>query len=131
MTHSKTLGNLGESIVCGYLTRNNYKILDRNYHSRYGEIDIIAEKGANIVFIEVKVRKIGSIISGLEAVNFFKQKKIVKTALDYLSKKNIELQPRFDVIELIYYLKNGARFLKSMRHLENAFCWQDSYDENF
>lgn len=128
MSKSKNIGNRGESIVCNYLVKNNYKILCRNYYTRYGEIDIIAEKEPFIVFVEVKVRKINSIISGLEAVDIRKQKKIIKTAECYLLENNIELQPRFDVFELIYYFKNGTKFLKHMRHFENAFCLEESYD---
>lgn len=130
MSKSKKVGDIGESIVCNYLEKNNYRLLARNYHTRYGEIDIIAESTPFIVFVEVKVRKFGSMVSGVEAVNLQKQRKIIKTAQDYLSKNNLALQPRFDVIELIYYLKNGSRFLKSMRHLENAFGLDESYSND-
>lgn len=122
------LGRIGENIACKFLDKNNYKILKRNYHTLYGEIDIIATDDSFIIFTEVKLRKFNSKISGLEAVDIKKQEKILKTAMIYLEENNIKLQPRFDVIELTYYLKNNSKVLKEVNHIKNAFYQEGDYN---
>lgn len=95
------IGNIGEESVCGYLTENGYTVIARNYRIKGGEIDIIAVDTEYIVFVEVKSRKPDSMVSGFEAVNKRKQGLIIKTAGDYCIKHPTELQPRFDVAEVI------------------------------
>ena len=53
----KELGNFGENYVSNYLKNLGFNIIDRNYHTKYGEIDIIASKDGKIHFVEVKTRK--------------------------------------------------------------------------
>ena len=125
------IGYVGENFVSKYLIKNNYKILERNYHTRYGEIDIIASDRSSVVFVDVKVRNINSFVLPFEAVDLKKQKKIIKTALIYLSKNKIDLQPRFDVIGISYYTKNGSSFFKSINHIKNAFSLEDLNNEIF
>lgn len=91
------IGKAGEDFAARYLRKNGYQILERNYHSRFGEIDIIAGKGEYIVFVEVKTRKPGSMVSPLESVTPSKQRKIRQTARFYLAAHQDGLQPRFDV----------------------------------
>ena len=93
---SKT-GSAGEDYTAKLLTQRGMRIIARNYHSRYGEIDIIAEDTAYICFVEVKTRKRGSMVSGEESVTLSKQRKMIKTALCWLSAHESLLQPRFDV----------------------------------
>lgn len=57
MTNPKMIGNIGEEIAQNYLLRRGCRILHRNYYSRFGEIDIIAEHDATLLFIEVKYRQ--------------------------------------------------------------------------
>ena len=61
-------GRTGEEYTAQWLREQGFSIIAQNYHSRYGEIDIIAEDGEYIVFTEVKVRRRGSMVSPLEAV---------------------------------------------------------------
>lgn len=96
----QTKGKLGEDAVCAELEKRGHTIIVRNYHKRIGEIDIISRFDRYIVFTEVKTRKLGSMVSGLEAVNFTKQKKIVLTADAYLTENPTELQPRYDIAEV-------------------------------
>ena len=56
MTYQKRIGNKGEQIASEYLSDKGYRIIDRNYHTRYGEIDLVAREGEALVFIEVKTR---------------------------------------------------------------------------
>ncbi|MCR5636181.1 MAG: YraN family protein [Clostridiales bacterium] len=118
MEHNNTVGAAGESFAAQYLRERGYKILERNHHEKTGEIDIIAQKDGFIVFAEVKTRKQNSMCSGLEAVNLNKQKKIIKTALMYIVKNKITVQPRFDVIEIY----TGTQDEFSVNHIQNAFA---------
>ena len=113
------IGNAGESAVCRYLSRRGYKILDRNFKTRFGEIDIIAQKKNVISFVEVKTRKKDSMISGIDAVGFKKQQRVLAAAKEYIMRKRIEFQPRFDVAEVT---NNGIiLFRYKINYIEDAF----------
>ena len=107
MDKRRILGNAGENAVEQCLTKNGYKILDRNFQCNLGEIDIIAlDKNKEIVFIEVKTRN--SILYGYpaEAITNKKLKHIYYTAQYYLHIRNLENSPvRIDVIEV--YLQHN------------------------
>ena len=91
------IGKLGEDFVCRYLSERGYNIISRNYRIKGGEIDIIAENGDYIAFVEVKSRKPDSMVSGFEAANSRKKGLIIKTADDSSRKHPNILQPQFDV----------------------------------
>ena len=116
-------GNFGENIACAYLEKNGYVILERNYHSRYGEIDIIASKGDYIAFVEVKLRKKNSRVSAKESVSFSKQKKIVLTSVLYLQEKNVDFQPRYDVVAVTPCSDDEF----SIEHIKAAFDTQNIF----
>ena len=93
--------NLGELIACRYLKKSGYKILEKNYRCRYGEIDIIAKDSEAICFIEVKSRKNTDFGLPEEFVDRRKQKKLLMTSMVYLSNKgNSNIDKRFDVISV-------------------------------
>lgn len=117
---AKMLGDIGEKQAKIYLQNKGYKIITTNYHSRYGEIDIIAKNQKYIIFVEVKARKLGSMVNPIEAVNYPKRLKIIKTASEYLYKNNIDLQPRFDIIAI---LNNSSD--SDITHIENAFGMEE------
>lgn len=119
MSRTQQVGGLGEQAAAELLLNKGYEIVDRNFRSRYGEIDIIAVLAQYIVFVEVKTRKAQSMASGMEAVDRKKQRKIVKTAMQYLSEHQTNLQPRFDVISVV--TKNNGSAIGPLIHLENAF----------
>ena len=83
MSDRLSRGKLGEDITADYLCKNGFEIVARNYHSRYGEIDIIAKDGDCYVFCEVKYRSGRQAGNPLEAVDQRKQKKIFRCALYY------------------------------------------------
>ena len=121
--NKRSIGNIGEDIAVKWLVKNkNYNILDRNYSTGYGEIDIIAEDGKALVFIEVKFRNGTDFGYPYEAVNKNKQRRICKSALQYVQKKynTADINIRFDVVELIK--KDGVYFI---RYTENAFEWRE------
>lgn len=112
-------GIIGEDCAADLLIQKGYQIIARNYHSRFGEIDIIAQNNSYLVFAEVKTRDENYFVSPLEAVTVGKQKKLYKTALLYLQSHPTKLQPRFDVIGIN---TTGSNFtVKTMEHIENAF----------
>ena len=121
--NKRSIGNIGEDIAVKWLVKNkNYNILDRNYSTGYGEIDIIAEHGKALVFIEVKFRNGTDFGYPYEAVNKNKQRRICKAALRYVQEKynNDDINMRFDVVELIK--KDGVYYI---RYIENAFEWRE------
>jgi putative endonuclease len=117
------LGVDGETLAAAYLESLGYRLLERNFTSRFGEIDIVAVSpdGRYLCFTEVKTRKSDkNIASGLESISAEKQRKIVKTAEYFLVKNRrlVEsegLQPRFDCIEVNVDEKVDFKFI------ENAF----------
>ncbi|MFU0833117.1 MAG: UPF0102 protein GXX17_05260 [Oscillospiraceae bacterium] len=125
MVMNNKSGSLGEQYAAEYLQSKGFRILARNYRSRFGEIDIIAENGQYIIFAEVKTRESFSLVGPEEAVTPAKQNKIAKTALMYLKKQPTRLQPRFDVIGVVTS-KNGNQVL-SLHHIENAFSISSFY----
>lgn len=126
----KNIGIFGENEAVSFLKQKGLILLDRNYHSKYGEIDIIAKDDKYIIFIEVKTRKHNAILKPSEAVDDEKQKKILKTAMLYLQlHKDIKLQPRFDVIEIVYEDINGKEKVKSINHIENAFWMEEDFED--
>lgn len=115
---TKTLGNYGEDIACAYLKKNGYEILDRNYVTNVGEIDIIAVAEGYLIFVEVKLRKSDAHGRASSAVNYHKQIKISQVASAYIAKyRKFAVPVRFDVVE-VYTDSNEVNLIK------NAF---DSY----
>ena len=112
MINSKIIGNIGEATAENYLKNNKYRILERNYKNKIGEIDLIAEKDGEILFVEVKTSTTEKYGLPREAVNLQKQLKIRKVAEFYLLvNKKYNNKIRFDVIELnskneIIHIKN-------------------------
>ena len=95
------LGKIGEEEVCKYLKRNGYKILERNYYCKIGELDIVALDKDEFVFIEVKTRSQNKYGNPVDAVDLNKKRHIYKTAQYYVMKTRIENKKmRFDIIEV-------------------------------
>lgn len=100
---NNSYGKIGEELAEQYLIRKDYYILAKNYHSRFGEIDIIAADGDSIIFVEVKTRTQNMFGSPLEAITKQKLFKMVKTSQFYLSQRSLHSKPyRYDAIEIIF-----------------------------
>lgn len=125
------IGAKGELVAENFLKNKNLSIVARNYHSKYGEIDVIAKNEKYIIFVEVKTRKYGSLILPREAVNKSKQVRILKTSLEFLKEKSVNLQPRFDVVEIFYEKKDNQKVLKNINHIVNAFEFEEDTFEAF
>ncbi len=118
-------GALGEKLASEHLKQNGYKILEKNYKNKLGEIDLIARIGETIAFIEVKTRAADPFLSGMYAVTKTKQFHILRTAAYYLGAKKLTLRPRFDVIEV--ELDRASGKLISVNHIKAAFSQTESY----
>jgi len=98
---SKEIGDAGEDLACQILEEKGYKILERNYRSRFGEIDIIAELGKVVVMVEVKYKEDQGYGLPQEAVTKQKLRKITRTAQIYLRDKELlNLDWRVDVLAI-------------------------------
>ena len=94
-------GILGEDKACKFLKKQGFEILKRNFHSKFGEIDIIARDGDYLVFCEVKYRADDRKGTPAEAVDYAKQRVISKSALYYMTVNGIDEIPcRFDVVSI-------------------------------
>ena len=114
-------GKAGEEHIARWLESQGYEILARNFHSRYGEIDIVAQKSGYLVFCEVKTRTSEAFARAQDAVDARKRERLRKTAQLYLMQHPTRLQPRFDVLEVLVRERDGLLELSELRHLENAF----------
>ncbi len=123
LTSKQVTGNLGEHLARQYLERKNFKIICSNYHTRLGEIDLIAEVLQEVpwlVFIEVKTRaQNNSEIYGHpeELVDYAKQQKILAAANHYLDQKN--LNPSHWRLDVIVVELNPVTRCAQIRHFEN------------
>ncbi len=116
-------GRTGEEIARRHLKRRLYRIIETNYRSRYGEIDIIARRGNIIVFIEVKARSGKLLGEPFEAVGPRKQLQIRRMAAMWLAQHQHDerigsCEFRFDVISVLLAENGGAR---EFRHIKDAF----------
>ncbi|MDA8387558.1 MAG: YraN family protein [Nitrospiraceae bacterium] len=100
MLEKARLGRSSERLAVKYLEKKGYRILRRNFRTRRAEIDIIAEDGPWLVFIEVKARSSALFGAPQEAVGLKKQRKITEAALGYMTIEKPERPVRFDVIAI-------------------------------
>lgn len=113
--NKRTLGQKGEEIARKALEKDGYRIIEKNFRCKQGEIDIIAEKKGVVCFIEVKARSSESFGLPEEAVTIWKQRRLLAAAYVYLEKKKIKSKDlRFDIVSVD--LKN-----EKARILKNAF----------
>lgn len=115
---NKEKGSFGEKLAVQFLKKKGYKILEKNFTTDIGEIDIIAVDGSQVVFVEVKTRLDDRMGLPAEAVEYRKQSKISKVASQYIKKHQLySISSRFDVVDI--QLSDNK-----ITHYEDAF---DSY----
>lgn len=111
-------GALAERAAAAYLEKKRYKLIDVNYYTRFGELDLIFKRKKLIIFVEVKARSVHNELPPRIYVDYEKQRRIIKSAEIYIKAKGLyHLQPRYDICEV--YMENNQ--IKSINHLENAF----------
>lgn len=98
---TQLLGAAGEYYAARYYREHGYLILSTNFKTRFGELDIVAQKKDLVVIAEVKLRKKGAMVSGAQAVTPAKQRKVILATQAYLQKAELlDANIRFDVIEV-------------------------------
>lgn len=114
----RLFGQEGESAAEQYLRDKGYRILARNVRSSMGELDLVAEDGQVLVFVEVKARHTDAFGGVIHAVHQRKQEKLIQLAAQYLARHHLKDRPcRFDVV-----LLQGANAEASqIEHIQNAF----------
>ena len=112
-------GVLGEQSAAVYLERKGFKIEEKNFRCKYGELDIVARDGSCIVVAEVKTRNSYAYGYPAEFVTPKKQERLRRAAMEYVGYKEVEM--RFDVIEVTYEMYHGRFLIKEVNHIENAF----------
>jgi putative endonuclease len=116
-TNRRKWGEAGEDLAAQYLKQHGLNILEHNFRFGRGEIDLIAEDGEELVFIEVKARRSTAFGAPEDAVTEKKQEQIQMVADGYLFQHNIDDRPcRFDIVAIEY--RHG---LAEIRHLRDAF----------
>lgn len=111
------LGKEGERVAERYLQNKGYKLVERNYRCRAGELDLIVLDRRVVVFVEVKTRTGRGFGSPLEAVEFRKQRKIIQAAQFFLAEKRLQQRDaRFDVVGVSWAGREPI-----VEHVENAF----------
>lgn len=115
----ESTGGRGEAIASQYLVTHGCRIVAAGYRTFYGEIDLIAEQGGEVLFVEVKTRSADSLSAPSAAVDDAKQLRLLRAASQWLEEHPTLLQPRFDVIEVTLHRETGD--LMSINWLKNAF----------
>lgn len=121
---AREIGVAGENAAAAYLAGQGFVLLQKNYRCPYGEIDMIAADRQYILFVEVKTRGDNSLGRPAQAVDYRKQKRLMRTAVDYLVRHPSALQPRFDIAEV--YLPAGSEEAQ-IHYIPNAFWLEDAY----
>ncbi len=114
----KNLGALGEKIATELLKKNKYKILARNFHTRFGELDIVAVDGETLVFVEVKTRTSGQFGLPEEAISSWKLRSIEKAG-QIFRVKNAKL-PEWERIDVVAVEIDESGVVERKELIKNA-----------
>ena len=117
----KETGTIGEKLAADYLSKRGYHIRERNYRTREGEIDIIAEKDGTLVFVEVRTKTSKAFGSAEESITERKKKRLIALAEAYLS--DCGEQPTSCRIDLIAIKLDADGRLIRLNMIENATGW--------
>jgi putative endonuclease len=110
-------GNAAEEAAVGFLEAQGWRVLARNWTCRYGELDVVAERGELVCFVEVRMRSTAVWGDPAHTVSFAKQRRVVKAALHYLFAHELgERMMRFDVISVV-----GRGERATVEHIPGAF----------
>lgn len=123
MAQHNDLGKKAEELAAGFLLKNGYKILAKNFRFQKAEIDIISEKDDLIIICEVKARSTDVFNLPQESVNKKKIRLLVSAADHYMKELNVNKEVRFDIISVLPDEKGNL----SIEHIVNAF---EAFDAN-
>lgn len=118
--NTKLLGRWGEAQAADYLKKQGYRLLATGYRTRYGELDLVMQRGELIVFVEVKLRRSAAFAPARDHVTAGKRERLKITAGQWLAKEGCELPCRFDVVE-VYAPQGADTGNPRIFHIEDAF----------
>lgn len=126
IAHNQKIGQIGENMAVKHLVKHKFKILDRNYRKKWGEIDIIAQKKNVIHFIEVKsvsletfvLKKNSFLLTPEENIHFWKRKRLSRAIKTYLAEKKVSSETMFQV-DMIAVFVNLNEMKARIRFTEN------------
>jgi putative endonuclease len=116
MTNTLEIGAKGEEYAANYLVKKGYTLIERNWRYKQYELDIIATHNKLLIFVEVRSRAKGSLLSPADTVNRKKQQSLIQAANAYFLVSKCEFEARFDIITVVL---SGERY--EIEHIENAF----------
>lgn len=117
-----SIGALGEEAAVKAIKKQGYKIIERNYRTKLGEIDIIARDGEYTCFVEVRLRKNNDYGSPADTIDMRKQQKLIRTAKYYaVTKKIYDTPMRFDVVLINADAVDGKLINVKTQIIKNAF----------
>jgi len=119
--NSRDRGQDAEQACCQYLQQQGLKLLERNYHGRRGELDLIMLDNNTVVFVEVRYRKNNAFGGALESITASKQQKLRITAEQYLQKETRLKNGRFDVVAMTGKVQNNSSTNYTFEWIKNAF----------
>lgn len=123
MVTTREQGEYTESLACQYLENKGFKLIEKNFNCRVGEIDLIMKDNDSLVFVEVRYRRSNNFGSGAESITTSKQSKLIKTASLYLQQhaKLNKYPARFDVVSITGFIETDNIDNISFDWIENAF----------
>lgn len=129
LSQRQKTGQIGENIAINYLKKNGYQILARNFRTKWGELDIVAQKNKVIIFVEVKTLRLASFAQGKplknggflpeDEITFHKVNQLRKMAQIYLSINKFALDTAHQIDVLAIELAEDQQ-TANIRHIENA-----------
>lgn len=123
MGYTQTSGKRAEDLACQYLHQRGLQVIERNYNTRYGEIDLVMQDRDTTVFVEVRYRRQTGVVDPLSSIDPRKQRKLTRTAQCYLQQQQQHalVPARFDVVAVT---EQGTQF--HIEWIKNAFEAQGS-----
>jgi putative endonuclease len=123
MATTREQGQYTEILACQYLENKGFKLIEKNFNCRMGEIDLIMKDEDSLVFVEVRYRKNNNFGSGAESITASKQSKLIKTASLYLQRhdKLNKYPSRFDVVSITGFIETSNIDNMNFDWIKNAF----------
>ena len=123
MATTREQGEYTENLACRYLEEKGFKLIEKNFNCKVGEIDLIMQDNDSLVFVEVRYRKSNNFGSGAESITSSKQSKLIKTASLYLQRhaKLNKCSARFDVVSITGFIETEDLSKINIDWIENAF----------
>lgn len=114
LTHNQKIGIIGENIAVKHIVKHNFKLIQRNYRKKWGEIDIIAKKDNILHFIEVKSVSFANVsyetLFPEDNIHYWKRKRLSRVIQSYLLEKNVSYETEWQIDALAVFIN-----LKSMK----------------